>query len=403
LPALPPPESVGLDTSKLQQLNAAFAQEIAQAKLPGAVITVSRHGQMVWQHSLGRLQPGSPEPMPLDAIFRIYSMTKPVVSVAAMMLVEQGKMQLDQSVADFLPSWAHLQVLVCPLPNPLPQVGEGASCGLTSPSSEGEGSLVPLARPITIRDLLCHTAGLTYDFTGRSPVHKQYMAARLFNRRHTNAEFVEVLAQLPLLHQPGTAWSYSHATDVLGRIIEVISMQSLGEFLHRQIFAPLGMQDTAFHVPPDQHHRIAQPFETDPDRGTKTLVFNVHAPAAQQMGGAGLVCTAPDYARFLDMLLCRGPAQLLQPSTINLMLTDHLKNRPVDGGFLEPGHGFGLGFAMRLAPLPHPGMSFWGGLAGTFFLIDPAQGLHAQLMVQQPGRRERYQAMLTELVYAAVR
>jgi CubicO group peptidase (beta-lactamase class C family) len=380
------PESVGLSSQKLAQLNAALVSDIAGHKLPGAVITVARHGKLVWFHNLGHLQPQDHAVIPKDAIFRIYSMTKPVVSAAAMCLIEQGRLQLHQAIADHLPAFAHSQVL--------------------HPSGESS----PLVRPITVHDLLRHTAGFTYDFTGRTEVHKRYLAARLFNRGYTNAEFVDILAQLPLLHQPGLSWCYSHATDVLGRVLEVVSQQPLGEFLKAVIFDPLGMQDTGFFVPEAQHYRIAEPYAQDPDRGTAVRLFDVRTAPVQEMAGAGLVSTAMDYARFMQMLVGHGAlgnVRILRPENVDLMTTDQLQGLPREGPFLAPEEGFSLGLATRLLQPPlslrgAAGQCYWAGLAGTSFFVDPAQGLHAQILLQQPGRREHYQKMLWEYVYAAL-
>ncbi len=375
-----------MSSSVFADLCAVLEQDIAAQKLPGAVLMVARHGQVVLHKNLGKLCPLRDEPMPLDAIFRIYSMTKPIVSVAALMLMEQGHLQLDQAVADYLPALAHVKVL----------------------NSQGVQELT--AQPITVEDLLRHTAGFTYDFAGRTPVHRQYAAAKLFNRRRTSAEFIQDLATLGLLHQPGTCWAYSHATDVLGCLIEVISQKTLGEFLHQQIFQPLGMCDTAFHVPHEHHHRIAEPFAKDPDTGAAVHVFDVRKPAAHEMGGAGLVSTAFDFARFMQMLLAQGrlgETRLLSEKTVQQMAQNQLEGHRVTGPLLPPDHGFGYGVAVRLKATAASGSGSvgayqWAGLAGTSFFIDPAQGLHAQLLIQQPGRREHYQNVFRDHVYASI-
>lgn len=385
------PESVGLCAERLARLDAAIEGEIAAGKLPGGVAMISRRGKVAHFKAYGRLDPQRDEPMSTDAIFRIYSMTKPVVSVAIMMLVEQGRLLLSQPVSLWLPEFASMQVLA-----------DGAG-------EEGAGT-VPAARAITVQDLLRHTAGFTYQFMGASPLHQQYAAARLFTRGQANADFTKALAALPLLRQPGTAWAYSHATDVLGRLVEVVTGQSLGDHLQAAIFGPLGMTETAFHVDPSQHHRIAEPFAKDPDAGVSISVFDVRTPAPQQMGGAGLTSTARDYARFMEMMLSGGVlggVRLLSPKTVRLMTSDHLGELPVTGDLLGPGHGFGLGFAVRLhdgvaAGAGSAGQYFWAGLAGTSFFIDPKEQLHAQFMIQQPGRREHYRMLFRELVYAAL-
>jgi len=380
------PESVGISTARLAHLDAALAAEVARQKLPGGVAMVARRGKVVHFSAFGRRDPAVDEPMQKDALFRIYSMTKPIVSVAAMRLVEQGHLLLAQPVSTWLPEFASLQVDV-----------------------DGDAEPAP-ARPVTVHDLLRHTAGFTYQFMGASPLHQRYAAARLFSRGLSNADFCAALAQLPLVNQPGAAWTYSHATDVLGRLVEVIAGEPLGAHLQRTILGPLGMDDTSFHVAPDQQHRLAEPFATDPDNGTAVRLFDVRTPAVQEMGGAGLVSTAADYARFMEMMLAGGAlgdVRLLSPKTVRLMTSDHLGAIPVTGELLPPGHGFGLGFAVRLQHGLAPGagtagMYYWGGLSGTSFLIDPQEQLHAQLLIQQPGRREHYRALFRELVYAAL-
>jgi CubicO group peptidase (beta-lactamase class C family) len=383
------PEAVGLSAARLAHLSAVFRQEIEQEKLPGAVIMIARHGKLAYTRGLGKLDPQRAGAMPLNALFRIYSMTKPIVSVAILMLVEQGRILLSQPIAKWLPELADVSV---------------------AQGSSGAFEPVPLNRPITIHDLLRHTAGLTYEFLGNSAVHRQYMAAKLFGRTRTNAEFTQALASLPLLCQPGSQWTYSHATDVLGRLIEVISGVSLSTFLQAHIFKPLGMIDTSFHVPEAQHYRIAEPFERDPDSGSRVFVFDVRKPMPQDMAGAGLVSTAADYARFMQMLLSGGvlgETRLIGPKTVQLMTADHLGSLPIADDLLAAGHGFGLGVAVRLAAgvasgAGSAGMYYWGGLAGTSFFIDPQEGLQAQLMIQQPGRREHYRQLFRELVYAAI-
>ena len=382
------PDSVGLCPDRLAHLDAALAAEVARGTLPGGVAMVARHGKVVHFSACGRRDPQRDESMRKDALFRIYSMTKPVVSVAVMRLVEQGRVLLPQPIAQWLPEFAALQVAV---------------------EADGQTTLVP-ARPVTVHDLLRHTAGLTYQFMGTSAIHQQYGAAKLFGRGLDNADFTQAPARLPLVRQPGTGWTYSHATDVLGRLVEVVTGQTLGEHLREVVLGPLGMDDTAFHVPPDQLHRLAEPFPVDPDTGAPVRLFDVRTPPAQEMGGAGLVSTASDYARFMEMMLSGGQlggVRLLSPRTVRLMTADHLGAIPVVGELLPPGHGFGLGFGVRLQHGLAPGagsagMYFWGGLSGTSFFIDPAEGLHAQLLIQQPGRREHFRSLFRELVYAAL-
>jgi len=382
------PESVGLSSARLERMMAALNAEVTRQKLPGGVVTIARHGKLACFEAFGRQDPEHDKPMTRDSIFRIYSMTKPIVSVAAMMLVEQGRLLLGNAVSRFVPEFAAAQVAT---------------------DASGD-TLVPLARPITVHDLLRHTSGLTYDFMGASPIHKKYTASKLFGLSMPSEVFNQTLATMPLLRQPGTAWGYSHSTDVVGRVIEVITGQSLGDYLREALFAPLGMVDTAFHVPEPQHHRIAEPYRTDPDSGVPIRVFNLHKAHPFQMGGAGLASTAADYARFMQFMLnggILGETRLLSRKTVELMTADHLGSIPVAGELLGPGYGFGLGFAVRKEAGVVPGagsagLYYWAGLAGTSFFIDPKEGLHAQFMIQQPGRRDHYRALFRELVYAAI-
>ena len=222
------------------------------------------------------------------------------------------------------------------------------------------------------------------------------------------------LAGMPLINDPGAVWEYSRATDVLGRIVEVISGQTLGAFLQTQIFKPLGMPHTAFTVAPELHHKLAEPFAKDPDGGLQMKVFEVKQPAAFESGGGGLTSTAMDYARFMQFMLNRGEldgVRLLGPRTVDFMTADHLGDIPVNSGgasgLLVPGYGFGLGVAVRkaagVAPAPgSAGMYYWGGLAGTTFFIDPALQLCATLMIQAPNQREYYRHLFRDMVYAAV-
>ncbi len=386
LPQAADASKIGLNPARLDTLTQAFEREIDSGLLPGMVALIARHGRCGYFESRGRLSPASPTPMARDSIFRIYSMTKPIVSVAALMLAERGRLLLHEPVSTWLPEFAQMQVGV--------EVG-------------GRLEYEPARAPITVQDLLRHTAGLTYGFLGSSPVQQLYTDERMGAPDIANARFCEQLARLPLLAQPGTAWAYSHATDVLGRVIEVIAGQPLSRFLNENIFAPLGMADTGFHVPAVQQHRIAEPHALDPQTGIKIDLLDVRQQHAFESGGGGLVSTASDYARFLFALRGESGARLLGRHTLALMTADHLGAMPVLGDVLPPGHGFGLGFAVRreagLAPLPgSPGLYYWGGIAGTTFFVDPAQELFAVLMIQAPVQRHRYRALFRHLVYAAL-
>jgi CubicO group peptidase (beta-lactamase class C family) len=268
------------------------------------------------------------------------------------------------------------------------------------------------AKPATVQDLLRHTAGLTYEFLGNSPAQKAYRNAKIGMglRDASNAEFSKILAAQPLQYEPNTVWEYSRATDVLGALVEAVSGQTLGNFLSDQIFKPLKMLETGFSVPADKHHRIAEPFTKDPDGGIQLKLINIQDQPKFESGGGGLASTIHDYARFLQFMLNRGElhgVRLLSPHTVDFMTADHLGGMPSDGTLLPPGHGFGLGFAVRthlgLSPVPGSvGLYYWGGIAGTTFFVDPALDMVAMLMVQAPNQRDYYRPLFRDMVYAAL-
>ena len=388
------PASLGFCPDRTVGLMHVLQSEVASQRLPGAVALIARHGQVLLHSSVGMQMPAVGKPMALDSIFRIYSMTKPVVSVAIMMLMERGKLLLSDPVSKHLPEFANVQVMA---------------------HVSGHAVLHhPKAAP-TVQDLLRHTSGLTYEILGTEPIQKQYAQARLASRERSNAEFSQALAAMPLMFEPGTTWEYSRATDLLGALLEVVAGQSLGDFLQDNIFGPLGMVDTAFHVPPEKHHRIAEPFESDPDGGVAMKLIDVRQPARMEAGGAGLVSTSADYARFLQCLLNGGEldgVRILGPNTVRYMTADHLGTIGVhragrSGELLPPGHGFGLGFAVRMedgiAAAPGTkGLYFWGGIAGTTFFVDPAKDFFALMMIQAPNQRDYYRPLFRNLVYAAL-
>ena len=379
------PNDVGLCPERTQRLMDVLRREVASGRLPGAVAMVARRGQIALFEAVGQQDPASGTPMQTDSIFRIYSMTKPIVSVAVMMLVERGQLLLSDPVSQWLPEFANQQVA----------------------TAQG---LEPVKQEATVQDLLRHTAGLTYEFLGATPVQQQYDEVNIASRKRTNAEFSQTLAAMPLQFQPGTVWAYSRATDVLGRLVEVVSGQSLGAFLQAEILGPLGMVDTGFAVPHAQHHRIAEPFAYDPDGGVPMKVIEPREVPAMESGGGGLMSTATDYARFLQCLRNRGEldgVRLLGPHTVDYMTADHLGGMPSDGTLLPPGHGFGLGFAVRthlgMSPVPGSvGLYYWGGIAGTTFFVDPALDMVAMLLIQAPNQRDYYRPLFRNLVYAAL-
>ena len=388
LPAATPAD-LGLCPERTRRVVEVMQREVDRGYIPGAVVLMARHGRIALHEAVGQLDPGTGAPMTTDAIFRIYSMTKPVVSMALMMLVERGLCLLSDPVAKYLPEFAGQQVAV-----------ESAS-GI---------ELHAAAKPATVQDLLRHTAGLTYGFLGTAHVQKQYTQAPSFPQARSNAEFSRALADLPLYLQPGTRWAYSHATDVLGHLVEVISGQPLGPHLQATIFAPLGMVDTAFMVPPEDHARIAEPFDHDPDGGPRMAMLNPRKTPHFESGGGGLMSTSTDYARFLQCMLNRGEldgVRLLGSHTVDHMTADHLGSLPIDGDLLQPGHGFGLGFAVRT----HAGLSttpgsvgtyHWSGIGGTAFFVDPAEDFFAMVMTQAPNQRDPIRQLMRNLAYATL-
>ena len=384
------PETLGLSPIRLQRMSDAFRREIDKGTIPGVTVMVARRGQVGWFEALGRQSPAASAPMALNSIFRIFSMTKPIVSVAIMMLLEEGHFVLGDPVTKFIPEFVDQKVGV---------------------ENNGKLDLVPLKRPMTIQDLLRHTSGITYDHTGNSLVQQLYQQSRLRSRKISNAEHASLVASLPLMCQPGAEWNYSRSTDILGRIIEVASGKSLSAYLTERILAPLQMAETAFHTGEENADRLAEAFPTDPWTGEKVQLFNMLEKPAMESGGGGLVSTTMDYARFCQMLLNGGTLdgnRIIGRKTLELMASDHLGPKvKVDSPLMPAGHGFGLGFAVRTQPGMAPfagsvGQFFWSGMAGTFFWIDPAEEMFAVFMMQGPGQREYIRSLLRNLVYAAV-
>jgi len=384
------PEALGLLRPRLQAMSDAFKREIDKGTIPGVTVLVARRGQVGWFEALGKQSPTGSAPMALDSIFRIFSMTKPIVSVGIMALLEDGHLLLGDPVAKFIPEFA------------------GQKVGVVS---GGKLELVPPKRPMTVQDLLRHTSGLTYEHQGDGPVHKIYQDSRVRSRKITNAEHAALVASFPLVCHPGDEFNYSRSTDILGRIIEVVSGKSLGVFLTERILAPLQMAETGFSTSEANAGRLAEPFAADPWTGDKVALFSALEQPIMESGGGGLVSTTMDYARFALMLRNGGTLdgnRIIGRKTLELMASDHLGPHVVTNGtLLSPGHGFGLGFAVRrdagIAPFPGSvGQYFWSGIAGTFFWIDPKEDLFVVFMSQGPGQRDFTRTLVRNLVYAAV-
>jgi CubicO group peptidase (beta-lactamase class C family) len=406
-----PPGQVGVSKQKLDRIHDALQQNIGDGKLAGTVVLVARKGKLIYADAAGFQDKEEGKPMALDSIFRIYSMTKPLVSVAAMMLVEDGKIELADPVSKFFPAFKSQQVSVARTDSEFARVTY---------------TTVPADREITLQDLLRHTAGLAYgEITLNAQVKDAYTKPGLYQpsirdydaRDLSPAEEVERLAKAPLAHQPGTIWEYSLAVDLLGRVVEAASGKRLGDFLAERLFEPLKMQDTAFSVPSGKMGRVAQPLAVDLASGQPNKLIDVSKEPKNDSGGAGAVSTAADYLRFAQMLLNGGQldgARVLSRTTVSLMTSDHFGTRiaaPVTPGELllgTPGYTFGLGFAVRqgggVAGVPGTAGEFmWAGYAGTYFWVDPKEELVAVYMSQAPSTiRTYYRRLIKQLVYAAI-
>jgi len=394
------PEHAGLSAQRLHKINGWMDRLVDDGRLSGLSVLVSRRNRLAYERHAGLADIARGLPMEADSILRIYSMTKPLTSVALMMLYEEGLFQLDDPVSGVLPCFKEMRVYA----------GEGREP-------------VPAGREITYRDLLTHTAGLTYGFMNATPVDAMYrdQGVDFQTSDATLAEVVQRASALPLLAQPGSAWNYSIATDVLGHLVAVLSGQSFERFLHDRVIAPLGMMDTAFQVPPDKLGRFAANYARGDDGRVALLddpaTSRFARPRAIASGGGGLVGTGRDYVRFCRMMLNRGTLdgeQLLGRKTIELMTANHLGGDMASMGqarFSESnyeGIGFGLGFSVMLDParaqiLGSPGEYAWGGAASTAFWIDPAEDMAVVMMTQltpsstYPIRRE-----LRVLTYQAI-
>ena len=392
------PEAVGLSSPRLARVTEAVKGEIAKGRYPGAVALVARRGKVAYFEALGQRDPQIGAPMTKDAIFRLYSMTKPFTSVATMMLLEDGRLLLNDPVSKYIPKLKGLQVSV---PRVDTQTGKVTY------------ALVPAEREMTIQDLLRHTSGLVYGgFTSHTGVKEAYTKEGVDWNGVTAAEQIDRLARVPLAHQPGTAWEYSLSTDVLGRVVEAVSGVTLGQFFQERIFTPLKMTDTTFLVPNGKVVRLAQPFAKDPVTGAAVALLDVTQPQKNDAGGAGTAGTVMDYARFSQMLLNGGQldrVRLLGRATVAQMSSDHLGDIRLASPILPRGYGFGLGFAVRRETglnwvTGSAGEYRWGGAGGTAFWVDPKEQMVVVWMTQgQPGpRRGEDRDLFRQLVQAAI-
>jgi CubicO group peptidase (beta-lactamase class C family) len=390
------PHAPTFSRAALDQFGDYVRSEVAAGSIPGAVMLIQQHGKPVELECFGVRDPATKQPMTPDSIFQIYSMSKAITSVAAMMLVDDGKLALDDPVSKYIHSFA------------------GAKVGVDLSDEAGKYplKLEPLKRPITIRDLLRHTSGITYGFFGETQVQKLYADPKLYAGDFDNAEFADRIAVLPLADQPATRWNYSHSTDVLGRVVEVASGQTLFQFEKQRLFDPLGMSETAYYVADEaKWPRIAQPFPVD-----RLRVAGIKEPTVArrwESGGAGLVSTAGDYARFLQMLLNGGELdgkRYLKPETVALMTSDQIgpETKILHDPFYFPGptSGFGLGFAVRTSPPPGTtwplGEYRWDGAGGSFYFVDPKDDLLVVFMVQAPTQGGRIQLTLKTMMFEAL-
>ncbi|MET0219164.1 MAG: serine hydrolase domain-containing protein [Tardiphaga sp.] len=393
------PAGAHFSQDKLARIGEFFRKEIDNGKIPGAIVLIQQHGKPVYREFFGIRDPDTNAPMTADTIFRLHSMTKPITSFAAMMLIDQGKLKLDDPVSKYIPSFAGIKVGV--------ETGEDDKKSL---------DLVPPVRPVTVRDLLLHTSGITYGFYGKSVVRTAYGKADIYDGDFNNKEFADRIAQLPLEHQPGTMWDYGHSTDVLGRVIEVVSGKSLLGFEREAFLGPLGMSDTAFFIKDKARQaRLAKPMGWDRDFRTGRQ----NRPDTYQeweSGSGGMISTLDDYTKFAQMLLNGGEydgKRYMSAATFKDMATDHIgKDSGVGRDYLYfpgDGFGFGYGFAVRTdagnAKPPPPGSLGelkWDGASGCYFIIDPKQDFFVILLEQTPSERQRIQRSLKLLVYEAL-
>jgi CubicO group peptidase (beta-lactamase class C family) len=378
------PESVGFSSERLERLHSFMQQTVDQKQIAGGVTILARHGKVIDYRTYGDRDMATQAPMAKDVIFRDYSMTKPVTGVAMMILYEQGKWLPSDPIAKFVPEFAHLKVFN----------------GL---DADGKPILVDPDHPPTMRELMSHTAGFTYGFFGDTPVDKMYREAHLLESKNLQ-DFIDKLAKLPLLYQPGKGWTYSMSMDVEGYIVEKLSGKSLPDFMRDNIFKPLAMKDAAFYVPQDKRARFSSVYTTGPNgdlvvaaASSSGRSTDYAAEPAMPSGGGGMVSTAADYYRFAQMLLNGGQLdgrRILSPATVKLMTSNHVPDELLTGKFgigaqvMRPGLGYGYNCAVVFDPpeanLPEgKGTFYWDGAAGTWFWVDPANDIVFIGMIQR--------------------
>ncbi|MDB5576014.1 MAG: CubicO group peptidase beta-lactamase class family [Bradyrhizobium sp.] len=391
--AFGPPPGAELSVEKLQHIDEFLNGEVASGKIPGAIVLIQRRGQPVYFKSFGKRDVYTGVPMTMDTIFPIHSVTKTITSVAAMMLVERGKIALADPVSKYIPSFAGMKV------------------GVERKDEKGEPmlDLVPLRRPVTIEDLLLHTSGIPYGFYGEGLVRKSY--ADIYLGDFDNEEFAERISKLPLAEQPRTLWDYGHSLDIIGRVIEVVSGQSLYQFEKENLLDPLGMTTTKFFLTdPAERARYAKPLPKDRHDERNSLDVT-----RWESGGGGMVSTIADFARYGQMLLNGGTLDgktYLSPAAYAAMTSDHIG--PGSGVernyFYFPGDGFGFGYGFGIRTDPgnavppppgSPGEIKWDGATGVYLVIDRAQDMFFVLMENNPSDRVRIQARLKKIIYDA--
>ena len=394
------PEDVGLSTERLGRITTTLKADIDKGRIPGAVVAIARKGKLAYYEAFGYRDKAANAPMTKDAIFAIASMTKPMTSLGILVLYEENKLFVSDSIGKYFPALAKMPVAV---------MKKGADGQITVDT-------VPAKRPMTLQDLLRHTSGITYGGRGATPVHKMYPAGSASaGTSMTGAELIEKLGTLPLLHEPGTVWDYSLSVDVLGLVIEKVSGKPLGQFLDEKIWKPLGMTDTHFLVPESKVGRYAKALPNDPDSGRPQNVLDLTKPLKFDCGGGCAASTAADYIRFAQMLLNNGKLEntrIVSRKTVEFMTANHLgpgvQNNIAATDTARSAYGFGLGVAVRTDPgiagiAGSTGDYNWGGAYGTYFWVDPKEELAVVFMSQQPGPiRLHYRQVMTTLALQAI-